>query len=94
MVNYKTDITIDNFNKNLIQSGEIFTSVLVFKTSLVSVEEAEFISPALNKILKYSKWNFDLEDCDHIFRIENCPLYPFQIILLFGEYGFSCEELE
>ncbi len=73
MGNYNLDITTDNF-KNLIRCDEIFPTVLVFKTSVTSAREAELISSALNKILKCTKWNFDLQDCDHIFRIENCPL--------------------
>ncbi|MDQ2721586.1 MAG: hypothetical protein M3Z26_17755 [Bacteroidota bacterium] len=71
MGNNKFDVTTDNINKNLIRPDETFSLVLVFKTS---VTEAELILPALNKMLKYSKWNFDLQDCDHIFRIQNCPL--------------------
>jgi len=68
--------------------------VLVFKTSVTSKKDIKSLTPALNKALPNNKWNFDLDDCDNIFRVENSKLPASRIIQIFDEYGFNCEELE
>lgn len=40
------------------------------------------------------KWNFDLEDCDHILRVEAVSLQAPVIIRNLAKAGFFCEELE
>lgn len=45
--------------------------IWVFKTSITSKVQVKKVAPILNKIvLPQGKWNFDLEDCDKILRIE------------------------
>ncbi len=39
------------------------------------------------------KWNFDLEDCDNIFRVENSKISNTAIISIFNTVGFECIEL-
>ena len=38
-------------------------------------------------------WNFDLEDCDKILRIDSPTEITETIIKLLQEKGFKCEEL-
>jgi hypothetical protein len=46
--------------------------VWVFKTTIKNKVQVRKISPILDElILPQGKWNFDLEDCDKILRIEN-----------------------
>lgn len=46
--------------------------VWVFKTTIKNKIQVRKISPILDElILPQGKWNFDLEDCDKILRIEN-----------------------
>lgn len=45
--------------------------IYVFKTSVSNALELESATIILKKILKTSKWNFDLEDCDNILRIDS-----------------------
>ncbi len=52
------------------------------------------LRPALNSVLQYGdKWNFDLEDCDHILRVETHSVQPFVIIELLALAGYACAEL-
>ncbi|EIJ40660.1 hypothetical protein JoomaDRAFT_3727 [Galbibacter orientalis DSM 19592] len=44
--------------------------VYVFKTSVTTQRLVNQLTPNINKICKNAKWNFDLEDCDNIFRME------------------------
>jgi hypothetical protein len=45
--------------------------IYVFKTSVDSISKLEFANALLNDRLPESLWNFDLEDCDNILRIES-----------------------
>lgn len=45
--------------------------VYVFKTTVDSKSKLESATEILDKILPQAKWNFDLEDCDNILRIES-----------------------
>jgi hypothetical protein len=44
--------------------------VEVFKTNVKSTDVAQFAIQKLKELLPYAKINFDLDDCDHILRIE------------------------
>lgn len=49
----------------------------------------------LNKLMgSGERWDFDLEDCDHILRVEALSLQAPDIIQHLSGAGFSCEELE
>ncbi|MEO0573282.1 MAG: hypothetical protein AAF039_16360, partial [Bacteroidota bacterium] len=69
-------------------------TVLVFKTSVMTMEEVGRLSPSLNQLINtYGRWNFDLEDCDNIFRVETERPDVLTIAKLFHNKGFLCEEL-
>ncbi|TDW51435.1 hypothetical protein EV144_101110 [Flavobacterium sp. 270] len=48
----------------------------------------------LNQFIPNSKWNFDLEDCDKILRVESREVNVIQIIEFLNKYKFECLELE
>jgi hypothetical protein len=50
---------------------KISNMIYVFKTSVSNALELESATMILKKELKTSKWNFDLEDCDNILRIDS-----------------------
>tara|TARA_R110002049_G_scaffold251501_1_gene425848 strand:- start:310 stop:543 length:234 start_codon:yes stop_codon:yes gene_type:complete len=69
-------------------------TVLVFKTSITNNEEIDKLQPILNRLMKTNDlWNFDLEDCDNILRVETNHLQPESVLGLLGMHGFYCEEL-
>ncbi len=69
--------------------------VLVFKTSVESYEHMRAVEPLLNKLLdKTEKWNFDLEDCDRILRVETKFVAAASIIENLASAGIYCSELE
>ena len=45
--------------------------IYVFKTSVDSKSKLEFATALLSELLPHALWNFDLEDCDNILRIES-----------------------
>ncbi len=69
--------------------------VLVFRTSVTEQKEIEQLKPFLNQLTGGQLyWNFDLEDCDRILRIESGTLDGREVIQLLQEMDFDCEELE
>ncbi len=72
----------------------IHRRVLVFKTNIENLKQAESMRPALNSLMKENdKWNFDLEDCDNILRAESLSIAIEAIQSVFSLKGYQCEEL-
>ncbi|MCK0159976.1 hypothetical protein [Allomuricauda sp. F6463D] len=70
-------------------------TVHVFKTTVKRKKEIKKLRSSLNKLVnKNGCWNFDLEDCDNILRIETQNLSALAISTLLKKNGFYCEELE
>jgi len=67
--------------------------IFVFKTN-VSPDDLETLQPLLYKHLPNSKWNFDLEDCDNILRIDSVNEITQPTIKILKDNGFDCQELE
>jgi hypothetical protein len=68
--------------------------ILIFVTSVEKPEQVSEVKPLLTAVPAISQWNFDLEDCDNILRIEACNISPRYIENLLQSAGFNCEELE
>lgn len=68
--------------------------IYIFKTTVKNKAQIRRLKSDLDSILPNSKWNFDLEDCDKILRIDckdNCCQ---RIIALLHSFNFECVELE
>ena len=67
--------------------------VLVFKTSVETSQHVRSLKPLLDSAAGKGKWNFALDDCDHILRIVSA-VDPAAAINLLKEHGYECSELE
>jgi hypothetical protein len=69
-------------------------TVLVFKTSVSKKKDIKQLRPVLDNLLpKEDLWNFDLEDCDNILRVETQTPHPTLVLNTLHELGYVCEEL-
>lgn len=69
--------------------------VLVFKTSVENYLDLKSIEPLMNSLMSETeRWSFDLEDCEHILRVEAVSIEAGIIIKSLARVGFSCAELE
>jgi hypothetical protein len=68
--------------------------ILIFTTSVEKPEQVTEVRPLLTAVPAISGWNFDLEDCDKILRIEAHDISPRYIESLLQTAGFECHELE
>lgn len=68
--------------------------IYVFKTSVETKTQVKKLKPHIDKIIRDEKWNFDLEDCDNILRIDSVENIVVKITALLKIHQFHCEELE
>lgn len=66
----------------------------VFKTSVKTKTQVRILQPHINKMIPTEKWNFDLEDCDKVLRIDCEENIVLKIKELLAHYKFYYEELE
>lgn len=69
--------------------------VEVFKTNVTSNHQAKQLVNLLQDYFDGYKVNFDLDDCDHILRVEapSEPVEPQPLIRLLSEMGVRAEVL-
>jgi hypothetical protein len=68
--------------------------VLVFATSVTQKRQVSRVQNLLTKEPAIAQWNFDLDDCDNILRIEASDVSPRYIESLLQKAGIQCQELE
>lgn len=68
--------------------------IFVFKTSVKTKKQIKALKPHINNILPKARWNFNLEDCDKILRIESEENVTHEIQKLLNIHNFHCEELD
>ena len=68
--------------------------IYVFKTSVKTKVQAKNLKPHFARLLPNVKWNFDLDDCDNILRIDSNENVVLAVTDLLNDHRFDCEELE
>lgn len=68
--------------------------IYIFKTSVRTKTQVRKLRPHLDSLLPEAKWNFDLEDCDKILRIDSEENVVPKITGLLTIHKFNCKELE
>ena len=66
------------------------TEVLVFSTSVTQPAQIRTLRRGL---AAFGCWNFDLDDCGHVLRVETGAGDVPQIVALLAAHGLNCEEL-
>jgi hypothetical protein len=69
-------------------------NVLVFTTSVDSLQQVKKLEPALNNVAGKGNWNFALDDCDRILRITAQHVKTQTAIRLLQDCGYECAELD
>ena len=68
--------------------------VLVFMTSVEAPEQVSRVKSLLTAVPAINNWNFDLDDCDRVLRIEAVNVCPRYIESLLQNEGLQCRELD
>ena len=67
--------------------------IFVFKTSVKTKMQVKKLKLHIDKRLPKAKWNFDLEDCDRVLRVEELSPCRERIIQVLSAHGYKCEIL-
>jgi hypothetical protein len=67
--------------------------IFVFKTSVKTKSDVKKLKPHIDDLLPNAKWNFDLQDRDHIFRIDSEENIVLKVTDLLSMHNYTCEEL-
>ncbi|MEP6795464.1 MAG: hypothetical protein ABJB16_14135 [Saprospiraceae bacterium] len=67
----------------------------VFKTNIIREEHAKMLLDLIHSAFSHYRANFDLQDCDHILRVECHAGYveSLYLIQLLGSFGIYAEIL-
>lgn len=68
--------------------------ILVFKTDIADEAMLNNIRPHINRLLPDGVWNVDIEDCDHVLRVEHVNDITGSIVTMLSRLGINCEELQ
>jgi hypothetical protein len=68
--------------------------VFVFATSVEKPRQVSRVKHLLAAVRSINDWNFDLEDCDNILRVEAKGVSPRYIESLLKRAGFEGRELD
>lgn len=68
--------------------------VYIFKTSVKTKKALKELAPKFDKFIPNSKWNFDLDDCDKILRVDSKEATSQQIIEFLKLQQVDCSELD
>lgn len=67
--------------------------IYVLKTSVRYKKQVKTIAREFDKIIEIKKWNFDLDDCDKILRIETTKKTMKVVCEILHSLNYICEEL-
>lgn len=76
-----------------MKTEKIVNVVQVFKTNVHDPDQADMLRDLVLINVTVHRANFDLEDCDKIFRVESTVNIDEKIVALLHLHGFECEEL-
>ena len=76
-----------------MKTDRVTNVIQVFKTNVLEQQHADMLCDLVQNEITVQRANFDLDDCDKIFRVESTGNVDNKIIGLFRLYGFRCEEL-
>jgi len=67
--------------------------ILIFKTNITHPVQLTLVKPHIQNIRGIQRWNVDIQDCDHVLRIEAKELSPRSVETVLQSAGYYCEEL-
>ena len=68
--------------------------VEVFKTNVQKKAQGKMLLSVLSEAFPLFKINFDLSDCDKVFRVEGDNMEASTIMMLVKQHGFNCDVLD
>lgn len=77
----------------LVRMPKKDSDILVFKTSLQTAVEVQFIAGILDSIENVIEWSVDLDDWEKVLRIKSDGVTPREIMDKLNKAGIKCKKL-
>lgn len=68
--------------------------ILIFKTDIANRWHKSMAQKLLNNLEGILRWTVDVEDIDHVLRVEAVNLPPRHVELVLAMGGYYCEEMK
>ena len=68
--------------------------ILIFKTDIANRWHLNTAQKIFNTVQGILKWNVDVEDIDHVLRVEAQNIPPAHIEQVLSQAGYYCEEMK
>lgn len=68
--------------------------ILIFKTDIADRWHLNAAQQLINGLQGILKWNVDMEDVDHVLRVEANNVAPTHIEQVLAKAGYYCEEMK
>ena len=81
------------FSFVIYKNGNIEMEIEAYKTDVTTREEARFIVALLQFVISDCIMDFDLEDSNHILRIETNREIKEMVYGVFNKQGFYCQKI-
>ncbi len=89
LVNYKTEYFYGLGNLNIA----ILMAIEVFKTTISNIQQTHLVLDKLKKEFPEARINIDMQDIDHVLRVEGSEIRPDRVVDIVLQAGFSCSAL-
>lgn len=67
--------------------------ISIYKTNIENSSQIQLLKKELDTLLGEENWNFDLDDCDRILRVETDSSLSNEITYILKSNGFEVTEL-
>lgn len=67
--------------------------ISIYKTNIENSSQIQLLKKELDTLLGEENWNFDLDDCDRILRVDTQNNISKLVIEKLNTMGFDCEEI-
>lgn len=71
----------------------MMNDIKIFKTNVDCPKDASYIMRCLQELVFGCQFNFDLQDCDRILRIEGKRISSRKVVESLKKLGYQCAEL-
>jgi hypothetical protein len=72
---------------------ELETAIYIFKTSIQTQLEVQFLAMFLDQERRISSWNVDLDDWEKILRVESVGISPGEVKKILTNLNIQCKQL-
>lgn len=68
-------------------------NVLILKSNIQTKNDAKIVNEVFEQIKSIHRWSVDLDDWEHVLKVESYMLSCENIAVILSKFGYQCAEL-